>query len=76
MKKLLNKADHYLHTWNWTDAAGLKFCLGALGLLAGLAVPARRKKPAALLAGLVFAAAYVSLAVKFLLFLKDGEDAE
>lgn len=76
MKKLFERADLYLHSWNWRDAAALKFCMCALGVLAGLMIPARRKKLAAVLAALVFAAAYVPLMVKFLPFVQKGEDTE
>ena len=47
MKKLFSAADRYLRVCDWRDIAVLKFCLCALGVLMGLAVPTRKKKPAA-----------------------------
>ena len=76
MKKLIERADRYLQVWNWKDAALLKLCVGALGVLAGLALPTRWKKPAVIFAGLVFVASYVPLMAKLLPFLQGGEDAE
>lgn len=76
MKKLFCAADRYLRICDWRDIAMLKFCLCALGVLVGLAIPTQRKKPAAWIAGLVFAAAYVPLMVKFLSVLRGKEDGE
>lgn len=78
MKRLTDAADRYLRACDWRDMAALKLCLCALGVLLGLAVPGRKKRPAAWAAALVFAAAYVPLMAKFLPYLlkepADGED--
>ena len=66
MKKLTDAANRYLRACDWRDIAVLKICLGALGVRLGLAVPGRKKRPAAWAAALVFAAAYVPLMAKFL----------
>ena len=66
MKRLTDAADRFLRASSWTDIAVLKFCLMALGVLMGLAIPARKKKPAAWAAALVFLATYVPLMGKFL----------
>ncbi len=76
MKKLFSAADRYLRACDWRDIAVLKFCLCALGVLVGLAVPSQKKKPAAKIAGLVFAVTYVPLLVKFLFALRGKEDNE
>ncbi|MEA4941230.1 hypothetical protein SDC9_75305 [bioreactor metagenome] len=76
MKKLFSAADRYLRACDWRDIAVLKFCLCALGVLVGLAIPTQRKKPAARIAGLVFAVTYVPLLVKFLFALRGKEDNE
>lgn len=75
MKKLIERGKRCLQVWNWKDVAALKLCICALGVLVGLVIPARRRKLAAILAGVVFAATYVPLMVKFLPFLKDEENA-
>ena len=78
MKKLTDAANRYLRACDWRDIAVLKICLCALGVLLGLAVPGRKKRPAAWAAALVFAAAYVLLMAKFLPYLLEkpagGED--
>lgn len=65
MKKLFSAADRYLQSSDWRDMAILKICLCALGVLMGLAIPKRRKKPTARIAALVFVVTYVSLLAKF-----------
>ena len=69
MKKLTEAADRYLRDCTWKDISVLKFCLMALGVLMGLAIPARKKKPAAWTAALVFDGTYVPLMAKFLPYL-------
>ena len=61
MNRLTEAADRYLRDCTWKDISILKFCLIALGVLLGIAVPARRKKASAGAAALVFAAPYVPL---------------
>ncbi len=73
MKKLTEAADRYLRDCTWKDISVLKFCLMALGVLMGLSIPARKKKPAAWAAALVFVGTYVPLMAKFLPYLL-GED--
>ena len=66
MKKLTDAANRYLRACDWRDIAVLKICLCALGVLLGLAVPGRKKRPAAWAAARVFAAAYGPLMAEFL----------
>ena len=44
MKRLFYCADHYIQARDWKMLAGLKFCLCAIGVLLGLAVPGKHKK--------------------------------
>lgn len=69
MNKIFAAADRFLEICTWKDMALLKFCLCALGVLIGIALPARKKRPAAWAASLVFVAAYIPLMAKFLPFL-------
>ena len=69
MNRLTDAADRYLKDCSWKDIAVLKFCVIALGVLLGIAVPARKKKVSAWVASLVFVAAYVPLMAKFLPYL-------
>ena len=66
MKRLFRSAEIYLSGCTWKDLALIKFCLFSLGLLAGLGVSARKKRPAAIVAVLVFLATYIPLMGKFL----------
>ena len=69
MKRLMDAADWYLKNCTCKDIAVLKFCLIALGVMLGIAVPARKKTVSAWLASLVFVGTYVPLMSKFLPYL-------
>ena len=59
MNRLTEAADRYLRDCTWKDISILKFCLIALGVLLGIAVPARRKKASAWAAALEIGRAHV-----------------
>ena len=61
LQHFLELGNRYAAKSDWTDFALTKFCLCAMGVLLGLAVPAKSKKAAAVVAGCVFAAAYLPL---------------
>lgn len=65
MKKLFGYADAYIKQSSWKDLAMLKLCLASIGTLFGISLPQKGKKPAALIAGSVFAATYIPLMAKF-----------
>ena len=69
MNRLTDAAERYLKDCTWKDISILKICLIVLGVLLGIAVPARKKKATAWAASLVFVAAYVPLMAKFLPYL-------
>jgi len=71
MKKLFSAADRYLEESDWRTMALLKFCLCAMGVLIGIALPKKAKKPALFIALAVFLATYLPLMLKFLPFLRD-----
>ena len=74
MKRLMDAADRYLRDCTGKDIAVLKFCLLALGIMLGIAVPARKKRASAWLASLVFVGTYVPLMSKFLPYLLNGRE--
>lgn len=76
MKRLFRSAELYLAGSTWKDLAAIKFCLFSLGLLAGLGISARKKRPAAILAVLVFLATYIPLMAKFLPILLYCREAD
>ena len=65
MKKLFEIADRYVAESNWRVLALLKFCLFAMGLMAGLCAPQKARKPLMAGAATVFLATYVPLMAKF-----------
>lgn len=65
MKKLFAYADEYIQQSSWKDLAMLKFCLAAIGVIIGLSVPKKHRKPALYTAAAVFAVTYVPLMDKF-----------
>ena len=76
MNKLFTAADRYLQDSDWKTIAVLKFCLIALGMMLGMAVPRERRKPFLIGAAVVFVATYVPLMVKLVRILMEvvGED--
>lgn len=65
MKFLFHSAYAYLHQSDWRDLALIKFCLFSMGLIAGISLPRKAKKPAIITAAAVFAATYIPLMVKY-----------
>ena len=64
MKKLLAIGNAYASESTWLDFALVKFCLFALGLIAGVCAPKQHKKSIILASLLVFAATYIPLMAK------------
>ncbi|NBI11485.1 permease of phosphate ABC transporter [Colidextribacter sp. OB.20] len=65
MKFLFNSADAYLQQSDWRDFALIKFCLFSMGVIAGILLPPKAKKPAIITAAVVFVATYIPLMVKY-----------
>ena len=65
MKNLFQWADEYIRESDWKTLAALKFCLCAIGILIGIAVPSKAKKPVLIGAAAVFLGTYIPLMVKF-----------
>ena len=74
MKKLFDSANLYLKQSDWKDLALIKFCLASIGLLAGLQIPKKHRKPAAIGALIVFLATYIPLMTDFFRILIKKED--
>jgi predicted histidine transporter YuiF (NhaC family) len=65
MKKLFEAANRYIGTSDWKIIAVLKFCLISLGLMIGMAIGKKYRKPVFFGALGVFAVTYVPLMVRF-----------
>ena len=65
MNKIFEAANRYLETSDWKIIAVLKFCLIALGMMIGMKIGPRHKKPVFFAALGVFIATYIPLMIKF-----------
>ena len=65
MKKLFEAANRYIETSDWKIIAVLKFCLISLGLMAGMQIRKKKKKPVFLGALGTFVVTYIPLMAKF-----------
>jgi len=73
MKKLFDAANHYIETSDWKIIAVLKFCLISLGVMIGMQVKPKQKKPVFLAALSVFGLTYVPLMIKFFRVFSEKE---
>ena len=74
MKKLLDLADQYIAESDWKVITILKFCLLSLGILIGMTVPKKYKKPVQYGCLFIFVVTYVPLIGKLVkLILKNTE---
>lgn len=73
MKKLFGYAEKYIDRSDWKDLAMLKFCLFAMGVLAGMRIPGKNRKQAGRIAAAVFAATYIPLMAKFFAVIREKD---
>ena len=66
MFRLFDYANAYIRRATWKDFALLKICLLALGLLFGLALPNKARKPVGVIAAVLFVLTYIPVMGKFL----------
>ena len=64
MKKILDIAQRYLERSDWKTISVLKLCLFSLGVLCGMQICEKQKKPARYVAGGVFLVTYIPLVLK------------
>lgn len=74
MKKLFDYADRYIQESSWKDIALLKFCLFAMGILAGMQMPEKNRKRVGIAAALVFAVTYIPLMSKYIRIVMGDSD--
>ncbi|MCI6639649.1 MAG: permease of phosphate ABC transporter [Pygmaiobacter massiliensis] len=72
MKKLIQLADCYMQKSDWKILVLLKSCLFTLGLLLGMQLPQRFKKPLAKPCAVVFAASWFLLMSKLFCLLFES----
>ncbi len=73
MNRLFVYAEKYIAKSDWKDLAMLKFCLFAMGVLAGMRIPEKNRKQAGWIATAVFVATYIPLIAKFFLVIREKE---
>ncbi len=64
MKKLLDYSNEFVKQSDWRDLALIKFCLCAVGVMWGMALPKKAHKPVAFIVVSVFVATYIPLMLK------------
>lgn len=64
MKKILDIAQRYLERSDWKTISVLKLCLFSMGVLCGMQICEKHKKPARYVAGGVFLVTYIPLVLK------------
>ena len=64
MKWFLDLGNRYAKNSDWTDFALVKFCLFAMGILAGIKVDTKYKKKVGIAAAAVFVMTYIPLILK------------
>ena len=74
MKKLFCYAEKYIAKSDWKDLAMLKFCLFAMGVLAGMQISEKNRKQVGWIAVAVFVATYIPLMAKFFSVIKEKEE--
>jgi len=65
MKKMFDCADAFIQARDWKMLTLLKFCLFSIGIIVGLFLPKKYKKPALASAFVVFLVTYVPLMADF-----------
>ena len=73
MKKIFCYAEKYIAKSNWKDLAMLKFCLFAMGVIAGMQIPEKNRKQEGAIAAVVFVATYIPLMAKFFSVITERE---
>ena len=71
MKKFLEIGNRYAEQSDWKDIALTKICLCAMGILIGLKIPDKKKKPAAIISCLAFLGTYELLMTKVFKIIKE-----
>lgn len=69
VKDLLQIADEFIKEMHVADIAVLKFCLLSLGVIVGICLPKKWKRPALFTALFVFIVTYLPLVTKWGAFL-------
>ncbi|WP_069997664.1 hypothetical protein [Cellulosilyticum sp. I15G10I2] len=64
MKKLLSYGTEFMKQSDWKDLALIKFCLCAVGVMWGMALPKKAHRPVAFIVVSVFVATYIPLMLK------------
>ncbi|MEG2193083.1 MAG: permease of phosphate ABC transporter [Oscillospiraceae bacterium] len=69
MLKLIDKGEKYLKTMRWYDLGFLKVCLLSLGMMLGLCVKDKHKKPCFIVCTCIFVGTYIPAMARFIFFL-------
>ena len=64
MEKIFGYADEFLNQSDWKDLALIKFCLAAIGIMCGIALPKKARRTATVIASIIFICTYIPLMSK------------
>ena len=73
-EKNLEIGNRYAEQSDWKDFALTKICLCAMGILIGLKISENKKKPIAIISGVVFLGTYTLLMMKVFKVVKEMLD--
>lgn len=74
LEKLCTAGRLYMKEMDLEDMAALKFCLLSMGMLFGIAIPLKWRKPAVFFGSALFIGTYLPLMVKLLDCLQRAEE--
>ena len=72
MKKVFEAANRYMETSDWKTIAVLKFCLISLGVICGMGVKEKYRKPVLIASAAVLLSTYIPLMAKFFRVFKES----
>lgn len=73
MKQIFHIANRYVAESDWKVLAALKICLIALGLLIGMAIPEKYRKPTLISCSTVFGITCIPLMAKYVKTALNGQ---
>ena len=76
MKMFFKIVNRYIANSTWKDLALIKFCLCAVGILIGMAIPDSARKIVAIVAVVVFTITYIILMKKFISSIMSMSDED
>lgn len=74
MRKLFDYANRYAGKSTWKEFALVKFCLYAMGVIVGVLIPKKARKPALIVSVILFICTYIPLMTGFFKVVRDEKE--